>query len=330
MIRSPNPTHRVVYILSASHSGTTLLAMLLGAHPQACTIGELKLENLGDINRYRCSCGVPIISCDFWARIQKGMKDKQCDFSLSDPGTTVYKCPGRYAQRFLAPLHRGKLLEGLRDVALGISPTWRRHLARVKHNYHALAATALEITGAQILVDSSKQALQLKYLLQIPGLDVRVLWFVRDGRAVALTGLDKANFADATDPSLRFGGAGKHDGHPSDSMVQATRNWRRSNEAASSLLEGLDPSRWLKLHYEDLCAAPRAVLKRACEFLDLDPGRIQLDFRSAGSHVVGNGMRLDKTSGIQLDERWRNYLTPEDLEVFDQEAGILNRSHGYT
>jgi hypothetical protein len=321
--------HRVVYILSASHSGTTLMAMLLGAHPQACTIGELKLENLGDIDSYRCSCGAPIISCDFWARIQKGMRDQQCDFTLSDPGTSVYKCPGRYPGRFLVPLHRGRLLETTRDVALSISPTWRRHLARVKHNYRALVTTTLEVTGAQVLVDSSKQALQLKYLLQIPGLDVRVLWFVRDGRAVALTGVDKASFADATDPSLRYGGSGKHDGFPSDSMVQATRNWRRSNEAADSLLDRLEPSRWMKLHYEDLCADPGAVLGRACQFLDLDPGKIRLDFRSAGNHVVGNGMRLDNTSCIQVDERWRNHLTPADLQVFDQEAGGLNRSHGY-
>ena len=33
---------KLAYILAASHSGSTLLAMLLGAHRETCTVGELK------------------------------------------------------------------------------------------------------------------------------------------------------------------------------------------------------------------------------------------------------------------------------------------------
>ena len=54
MIFSPTSTvapsaalPRLAYLLAASHSGSTLLAMLLGAHPEACTAGELKATNLG-------------------------------------------------------------------------------------------------------------------------------------------------------------------------------------------------------------------------------------------------------------------------------------------
>ena len=41
----------LVYILAASHSGSTLLAMLLSTHPEICTVGELKATNLGDPHR---------------------------------------------------------------------------------------------------------------------------------------------------------------------------------------------------------------------------------------------------------------------------------------
>ena len=40
----------------------------------------------------------------------------------------------------------------------------------------------------------------------------------------------------------------------------------------------------------------------------------------AEHHVVGNGMRLDTTSQVSLDERWRLVLTEEELEIFDREA----------
>ncbi len=64
---SPHAKLRVAYVLACSHSGSTLLAMLLGAHPDACTIGELKLSSLGDIDCYRCSCGELIVQCAFWS-----------------------------------------------------------------------------------------------------------------------------------------------------------------------------------------------------------------------------------------------------------------------
>jgi hypothetical protein len=40
-------------------------------------------------------------------------------------------------------------------------------------------------------------------------------------------------------------------------------------------------------------------------------------------------MRLDATSEIRLDERWRDSLTADDLSEFDAVAGALNRQYGY-
>jgi hypothetical protein len=45
--------------------------------------------------------------------------------------------------------------------------------------------------------------------------------------------------------------------------------------------------------------------------------------------MIGNGMRLDSTPEIKLDERWREVLSPSDLEIFDPIAGRLNRQLGY-
>ena len=45
--------------------------------------------------------------------------------------------------------------------------------------------------------------------------------------------------------------------------------------------------------------------------------------------VVGNGMRLDSTPEIRLDERWKSALTKDDLAVFNRVAGAMNRRCGY-
>ena len=100
----------------------------------------------------------------------------------------------------------------------------------------ALARCLLDVTGKQVIVDSSKMGLRLKYLLRNPDFDVRVIRIVRDGRAVALAYMDPAGFADASDPRLRQGGMGGDRANERQTMPEAAHQWRRSNEEAESLL----------------------------------------------------------------------------------------------
>ena len=80
----------------------------------------------------------------------------------------------------------------------------------------------LKRTGKSVIVDSSKIGIRLKYLLRNPCLDVKIIRLIRDGRGVALTYMNPAGFADATDPGLRSGGTGieKENGL---SMAEAAR-----------------------------------------------------------------------------------------------------------
>lgn len=322
---------RMAYILAASHSGSTLLSMLLGSHPQIATIGEMNLSPraMGDLDRYRCSCGQFIRQCDFWQRVSEGMARRGVVFDLACAGTDYRGVESRYAQRLLRPMHRGRALECIRDAGLSVLPAWRAGLAEIHRQNAALAATIAELAGALLVVDSSKVGLRLKYLLRNPDLDVKVIRLIRDGRAVALTYMDPAGFADATDPSRRAGGSGGDRRGERLSMHQAAYQWRRCMEEAEHVLRRLDRSRWIEVRYEDYCRQPDATLECLHRFLGVEPGRQPKDFRSVEQHVVGNGMRLDTTSEIRLDERWREVLTAEQLRTFDAVAGDLNRRHGY-
>jgi hypothetical protein len=112
-------------------------------------------------------------------------------------------------------------------------------------------------------------------------------------------------------------------------MAEAAREWRRSNEAADCLIKTLPPGQWMRVSYEEGCQNPREALMRICLFLGLGPARINLDFRSRQQHVIGNGMRMDSASEIRADERWRSVLSGDDLSVFNDVAGTLNRQLGY-
>jgi Sulfotransferase family len=322
---SPAPT-RLVYLLAASHSGSTLLAQLLGSHPELGTVGELKATSLGDPDRYRCSCGAFIKQCPFWGRVRESMARRGLDFDITRAETDIRTGATPYVHRLLRPLHRGPAFEALRDAALALSPAWRATLPKIQARSAALAASICEVTGKPLVVDSSKIGLRLKYLLRTPGLDVRVIRLIRDGRGVALTYVDPARFADAKTPSLRGGGTGADREAEKLSMAGAAREWRRSNEEAEAVLSGLDRSRWTQARYEDLCANPKETLSRLFSFLGV--ADLEIDTKQE-RHVVGNGMRLDWQGDIRLDESWRKELGPEQLRDFDAQAGELNRRYGY-
>jgi len=327
---SPGETMQpLVYILAASHSGSTLLAMLLNAHPDVCTVGELGLAAIGDVRRYRCSCGQFILDCRFWRDVRRRMMKRGFEFDISQARVDYRTVQSEHVRRLLRPLHRGVVFEAVRDIGLGLSGAWRRELALMQRKTAALAEAICESYGAKILVDSSKRAIRLKYLLRNPRLDVKVIRLIRDGRGVALAYMDPARFADASKAELRGGGCGGNRQGERLSVRQAAYEWRRSNEEAEMLTRRLDPDRWIEVRYEDLCTRTRETLDGILGFLEVDPAKHISDFRSVEHHVVGNGMRLDRSSRIRLDERWRTALSDADLRVFDAVAGDLNRRYGY-
>ena len=324
-------TSKLAYILAASHSGSTLLSMLLGSHPEIVSTGEINLspKAIGSLDRYRCSCGELILECAFWQKVKEGMNARGHVFDLSDAGTDFKTSDSAYVRRLLNPMVRGPWLEGLRDAALSLSPIWRRQCRRVQDRNAAFVSTALDVTGAGVAVDSSKIALRLKYLLRNTELDIKVIRLIRDGRAVALTYMDPAGFADARDPGRRAGGMGGDRTDQRLRMEQAAYEWRRCVEEAEQVLRNLSPAQCIEVRYEAYCSRPEETLSQICQFLEIDPGMLPHSFRNVEQHVVGNGMRLDTTSEIQLDDRWQSTLSKQDLDKFNRIAGDTNHRYGY-
>jgi hypothetical protein len=320
----------LIYLLAASHSGSTLTALLLGSHSKLATAGELKMTSIGDLSRYRCSCRELITECRFWSSIRAEMAQRgHEDFDIDRAGTDIRTGASRYVKRLLAPLHRGLLLEAVRDTGLFLSPIWRRQLSKIQKRNAALIDSLAAVTGREYLVDSSKIGIRLKYLLRNPDFDVKVVRLVRDGRAVALTYMDPIQFADAKNPSLRAGGMGGTRDREKLSLEAAAREWLRSNEEQESVLSRVSAASQVTLRYEDVCEDPDRELAKVFNMLGIEPEDVSARFRRTEQHVIGNGMRLDDSSEIKLDERWKHSFTAEQLRRFDAIGGAMNRKLGY-
>jgi len=323
-------TAKLAYIASASHSGSTLLTMLLNGHPRVATVGELSPGHMEDLAFYRCSCQRLIRECPFWARVGEEVRSRGIPFDLERFPTHFAMPRSRLASRLLGPLHRGAMLEAVRDAGLALLTAWPRHFREVMRANEAVVRAALDYYGADVFVDKGNKALRLKHLLRGEAFNIRVIHLVRDGRAVALTYMDPAQYADAADPASRGGGAGHDRSDERMPMAEAAYQWRRCMEEAEHALARLDRLQWIRIRYEDLCRDADGELDRIFRFLDMDSADRLKDFRSIEHHVVGNGMRLDTGSDVRLDDRWRSALTEEDIRVFDGVAGAINRRYGYS
>ncbi|WP_238742551.1 sulfotransferase domain-containing protein [Psychromonas antarctica] len=319
---------QLIYLAAASHSGSTMTAMLLGAHPDLCSVGELKAVHLGDKDSYLCSCKTLVGECSFWQGVSEKMAKRGQDFCISDARTDIRTGATPYIRRLLKPLVRSPLMELIRDSLLTLSPTWRKQLPQLqKRNADYISAIA-EQAGADAVVDSSKIGIRLKYLLKNKDLDIKVIWVVRDGRGVSLAYKNPSEYADAKDPTLRGGGAGKTQEH-GRGVETGAHEWIRCNQETQAVLATMDKNKWIKVHYEDICNHTEKTLDEIFKFIGVDPNKKRLDFKAVEHHVVGNGMRLDDSDVIKLDDRWKIELSETDLKCFYNIAGEYHKKLGY-
>ncbi len=299
---------KLAYIMGASHSGSTLLAMLLGSHPQATTVGDTGGTILRKACGYRCSCGNEAADCPFWQQIGDQMARRGLSLDVADFGTRFEFPENRFINRVLRAEHRGPIMEAIRDSVLWLSAGWRRRFRSIVERNVALVETVTEATDSQVLVDSSKLPNRLKFLLRIPQLEVKVIHLVRDGRGVAQTYIQDNGW----------------------SVEKSAIEWRRNVLAEEELLARLGRDRWQRVRYEDLCSDPQGQLERLCAFLNVDPSRVNTDFRSAGLHVFGNDMRLSSEPRIRLDDKWLTELTDVEISTIERLAGAQLEKYGYT
>jgi len=323
-----NKKQQLVYLAAASHSGSTMTAMLLGAHPQLCSVGELKAIHLGNKDSYLCSCQTLVGECEFWQGVSTKMALQGQVFDISNAGMDIRTGANAYVHRLLKPLVRGPFMETVRDSLLNLSPQWRKKLPLLQQRNADYVSAIASQAGVDTVIDSSKIGIRLKYLLKNKNLDIKVIWIVRDGRGVSLAYKNPSEYADAKDPKLRGGGAGKTQ-ELGRNVATGAEEWMRCNLETQAVLATMHRDSWLQVHYEDICTDTEATLDRIFDFVGVCPTQKRLDFKTVEHHVVGNGMRLDSSEAIVLDERWKTELTSAELTHFDNIAGDYQRSLGY-
>lgn len=283
---------RVLFLGGSGRSGSTLIERLAGELPGVCAVGEVvHLWERGLLGNEPCGCGAPLLECPFWEKVGAeafGGWDRFDAGRMLALKAAVDR--NRFVPELAAPRLRGSLA---RDVAEYVDA------------YRRLYAAVARVSGAELVIDSSKHASLAHALRWCDGLDLRVLQVVRDPRAVAYS-WSKELRRNAVADMDRF------------TPAYAANLWTVMNLGFELLAARGVPLR--RGRYEDFIAAPVSGVRRLAAFAGLRVTDDDLGFLTdtratlTVAHTAsGNPMRF-ATGEIALrrDEAWRGALPAGD------------------
>lgn len=298
----------LVYILGVGHSGSTLLDMLLGTHPDIFSLGEMAFFDDWVANNKLCACGQLIWECVFWREVlQRFANDEEVDKDLPQHFPTDVRrsqAGGRVEQaRYLAWLGSYRLLGHRAPTSL-----LPHRLTERASQAHRLYDIIRDVSGKSILVDSSKGFNRMVSLYTLRPPSTRVVYLTRDIRGWLYSQRKR---------QVKYGPM---------TVAQTAQIWVKAYRSARFVLKLLPPNVSFHLRYEEIARQPEIALRRFCQWIGISFKSEMLDFRAQPHHNIGgNPMRLRADRTIIEDIRWRQVLSAEDLQILDSIAGKLNR-----
>ncbi len=289
----------VLFIGGWGRSGSTILDRILGQIPGVFSAGELReIWVRGLLENRPCGCGSPFLECHVWREIGDTAFDGWGSVGASQLARDRRRLDRPWMVPVLAlPRPRG-----------GMRRAIDRYVSALADLYQAI----LHVTGARVVVDSSKLPSHAFLLRRVPGLDLRVLHLIRDSRGVAFSWQKRSSRAAPGEPASTL---------PRFGPLAASIRWLVYNAETSALARVGVPYR--RLRYEDLMRAPREVVTTILRWVGLGITEDDIPFVSEaavtlqpGHTVDGNPVRF--ATGLvplRADDEWRRSLPSVDRAI---------------
>jgi hypothetical protein len=304
---------RVVFISGFGRSGSTILGQVLDGVPGVVHVGELNfLWDHNVLKNRECGCGLPFSDCPFWQEVMgrafggSDGVDALEMVRLQQLGTRT-----RHAIEMLAPPARRRLLARMRPL-----------MEATEQLYRAIR----DVSGAEVVVDSSKLPPYGFVQGQSPGVDLRCVHLVRDPRAAAYSWSRRSGSGDGS-------GDSPFAWLPQVGPVHSALTWATWN-VVTELLWRDDAQRYLRIRYEDFVADPRQWSRRVAALAGLPNATLPfVDDRTIEVGVThtaaGNPNRFNRGAvTIRGDEEWRRRFPKRDqLGVVALTLPVFARYH---
>jgi hypothetical protein len=296
----------VLYLGGLGRSGTTLVERLLGELPTVCAVGEIVHLWQRDIrDDERCGCGARFSACTFWKRVGERAFG---GWSTVDVDRIHALRDAVERTRHIPRLHKA-------------SPEVLEYASYYTRVYQAAA----EVSGAGVIVDSSKHSALAHVLRWADDIDLRVVHVVRDARGVAYSWTKTVSRpeTDGTDEMTRY------------SPGRSAMLWNAHNAAFGLLARRGVAVR--RVRYEEFLADPRTAVRSIAEFADIPVADADLAFLGdghadlgVGHSAAGNPMRFAVGRlPLRRDDTWTVALPPAQRRLVGAVCAPMLRAYGY-
>lgn len=310
----PGSAPKVLFIVGAGRSGSTILGNILGEFEGFVHVGEL-LDSWSLLAKDRlCGCGENLGRCPFWSGLMAEVFD-HADYEGVTPEQVR-----RWREQCVRYRHVPRLLRGSRASAAD-SDAQLRYRRLLDDLYRVIARR----TGARVIVDTSKSGPDAVLLGTLQGIRPYFVHLVRDPRAVSYSWLRLRRIrGDAAPPVLKRW-----------TPARVGRNWL----LVQGLIEAIrlrDRSHaWLTLRYEDFASAPKKSLDWILETIEepraegpfLDDYTVML-----GANHTAGGNRSRFAQGavrIRRDDEWMTEQRRQHRFVLTLLTGLLLPRYRY-
>jgi Sulfotransferase family len=300
----------VLFIAGAARSGSTLLERAIGVHDGFCSLGELQFiwqRSFGE--NQLCGCGAPFHDCDFWRAV-----------SYAAFGSEPAEVDELAARRLK---HEVDSKRRIPSLVLNPPGRMRQALGAYGELIERLYGSILDVAGARVVVDSSKDPRHGLVLSRLDCIDLHVVHLIRDPRAVAFSWRRKR-----ARPEIHWRAQ-----QMTRQPVRASAARWTTHNAVGELLRAT-AGRYDRLRYEDFVTDPLGAVSQilapygcASAPPSGSPGELVLE----RSHSVsGNPMRFDAgTLRVKLDDEWRAAMPRRDRFAVAAVTWPLLARYGY-
>jgi hypothetical protein len=303
---------RVLYVGGVPRSGSTLTDLVLDQLPGHVAVGELfylfrngiQLDSL-------CGCGQPFARCPFWSEVGRRAFGGWHQLDVDD----VLHLQERVDRTGAIP-----------SILAGRGRPSPADVARYRSLLLAIYRAVLEVSGGDVVVDSSKRPSMAYVLRGTSGVQLTCVQVVRDPRGVAHSFGKVVPLAPSADASAFM---------PRSTARKVARRWVTVNALVRGLRRLGVPS--LIVRYEDLAADPVRELRRVASLQGLPGEALDPSFLTdeglvvQRAHLVAGGrIRLvDGVLPIRLDEKWRNDMPHGPRRLVSALTAASRRRYGY-
>jgi hypothetical protein len=306
---------RVLYVLGIYHSGTTLLGNLVGQLDGSFHVGELRsVWRKLTVPGARCGCGEPLVACPVWRGVIRSV--------LGEPWAALARETWHYQREAVGEFHTWL---GVPFVLhrRGTLPPVGSALARYAESLARLYRAIAEESGAQVIVDSSKEPTDAALLLCMPSINPAFAHLVRDPRGTVYSIVrHRAGGEPVLGSRLR-------------QSTYAALSWQAGNLAAAAVRRAAGPSRSMLLRHEDFVAQPGQAVQALTQLAGRPagpgclppPGTVNLQ----PTHTVGGNPNRFRTGPVKIsaDTAWRSRMHPRDQAAVTTICAPLMAHYGY-